>query len=146
MNRICTKCLVEKTLDEYRIYKGKVREGTKNYQRNICIVCERNVALQYYYRLGLEGPKKTAKYRANLKDTLGVDEYNKKFSEVSKRWQKQNLEKVMLSKIRKRAKELDLDFNLELIDIIIPNICPILGIPLISRPKRNNYRFFSNYR
>ena len=39
-------------------------------------------------------------------------------------------EKKMLNRARNRARERGLEFSLELSDIKIPDICPILGIPL----------------
>jgi hypothetical protein len=36
----------------------------------------------------------------------------------------------MLIRSRARAKKLGLEFNLEESDIVIPKICPVLGIPL----------------
>lgn len=39
-------------------------------------------------------------------------------------------ERFMLIRSRARAKKLGLEFNLEESDIVIPKICPVLGIPL----------------
>jgi hypothetical protein len=36
----------------------------------------------------------------------------------------------MLHSARARAQKKDLPFNLELDDIVIPDVCPVLGIPL----------------
>lgn len=43
---------------------------------------------------------------------------------------KRSLEKRMLARAKGRAKEYGIEFNIELEDIIIPEICPILDIPL----------------
>lgn len=40
--------------------------------------------------------------------------------------------RVAITAIRKRARENDLEFNLKPDDIIVPVICPVLGIPLIA--------------
>lgn len=39
-------------------------------------------------------------------------------------------ERFMLIRSRARAKKLGLEFNLEESDLIIPSVCPVLGIPL----------------
>lgn len=41
-----------------------------------------------------------------------------------------NYEKFLLNHAKSRARKLKIEFNLELNDIIIPEICPILEIPL----------------
>lgn len=40
--------------------------------------------------------------------------------------------------IRHRAKERNLEFNIEVSDIIVPEICPVLNIPIILGKGRNN--------
>lgn len=44
----------------------------------------------------------------------------------------------LLKHARKRAKDQQKDFNLELSDIIIPDFCPILNIPLTKYEKLSN--------
>jgi len=39
---------------------------------------------------------------------------------------------VLLHNAKRRAKERELDFNLDLNDIVIPTKCPILNIPLVK--------------
>ena len=53
---------------------------------------------------------------------------------------KTSYEKILLASAKRRAKEANLSFDLELSDIIIPDRCPVLGIPLIrpSIPKRRD--------
>lgn len=44
-------------------------------------------------------------------------------------WTMNNPEKSILLKIRGRARKIGIPFDLELSDIVIPEVCPILGIP-----------------
>jgi hypothetical protein len=53
-----------------------------------------------------------------------------KVNALHRAWEKANPEKHMLCRAKKRAKQFNLDFNLELEDIHIPTQCPILGIVL----------------
>ena len=47
----------------------------------------------------------------------------------SKDWWRHNPHKVLLSGARKRAKKAGIPFNLSIEDIVIPDVCPIMGIP-----------------
>jgi hypothetical protein len=53
-------------------------------------------------------------------------------------WEKANPERKMLASAKARAKKKGLLFNLELLDIYIPSICPVLGIELKSNGKRTD--------
>ena len=41
-----------------------------------------------------------------------------------------NLERILLASAKCRAKRQGLAFDLELVDVVIPAVCPVLGIPL----------------
>ena len=56
--------------------------------------------------------------------------WNKKCAGSSAKWHKGNPEAVMLRSAKHRAKRDDLPFNLEKSDIVIPKLCPVLGIEL----------------
>ena len=47
-------------------------------------------------------------------------------------YRKDHNEQRLLIACRKRAKEKGLEFNLELEDIIIPEVCPYLGLPITN--------------
>ena len=76
--------------------------------RNVCLIC-RNEQLKRYRKDNSEAVK-----------------------EQQKRYRLNNPEKQMLKHARERSKQKNLPFNIEEIDIIIPTICPVLGIPLKS--------------
>jgi hypothetical protein len=48
--------------------------------------------------------------------------------QIVKNWRYKNPEKAMLQRVRARARRKKYEFNLELIDILIPEVCPILRI------------------
>ncbi len=50
--------------------------------------------------------------------------------EAGRRWRNNNHEKMVLKAAIYRAKSKNLDFTIDLSDIIIPNLCPVLGIPV----------------
>lgn len=54
----------------------------------------------------------------------------KKVNLYNKSRRDDNKEKFILSEIKNRAKSNGLEFDLEIEDIIIPNLCPILGIEI----------------
>lgn len=66
-----------------------------------------------------------------------VAEYNREYYKrpgVAERKYKQSLSdprKLILNTARYRAKRDAVDFDIQLSDIIIPEVCPILGIPLV---------------
>src|SRR5208283_2776809 len=52
--------------------------------------------------------------------------------EKDRKYRNDHPERYMLTEAKRRAKKYGLDFNLELEDIVIPEVCPALGIPLFS--------------
>ena len=71
---------------------------------------------------------------------MGKKETNKKWYdnnrektlERAKQWRSENKERFMWNQAKCRAKKKGMEFNLEVIDIVIPTHCPIFGIPLFS--------------
>jgi hypothetical protein len=49
-----------------------------------------------------------------------------------KRWREANPERQLLIAARSRAKARGLAFDLELSDVVIPDVCPVLGTPMVS--------------
>lgn len=71
------------------------------------------------------------------------DEYRranlKKINKYAQKYRKKNIEQAMLSAAKARAKDLGLQFNIDISDIIVPDACPVLGIKLsIEGVKQNS--------
>lgn len=96
---------------------------------------ERNRA----YRANLSPEKKEAKrkraleryYERRDQDLPKMREYSKKRYATDRRL-------ALFDGAKRRAMLYDLPFNITLDDIIIPDVCPVLGIPIISGGKANN--------
>jgi len=53
----------------------------------------------------------------------------------SREAREKNYEASLLYGSRSRAKKMGLDFDLDITDIVIPDVCPLLGIPLYMADK-----------
>ena len=103
----CKACLIEKSLDLF--YN---RGDNKNAKRSLCIECHLERRKNRY-----------AKASEN-------ESFKKEHAAKAAKWRKENVAKNMLSRAKSRAKNNSLEFDISLEDIIIPDICPILGIKL----------------
>ena len=54
------------------------------------------------------------------------------YAEHSANYRIKNPERVLCSMAKRRAKKKGLEFNIDKLDIDIPIICPILGIPIVK--------------
>jgi len=66
--------------------------------------------------------EKAKKYEAVNKD---------KITKQKKKYKLENFELVMFRGARQRAKSRGLDFSISVDDIVVPDVCPALGIPLV---------------
>lgn len=56
--------------------------------------------------------------------------HREKVIEYQKGWRSKRTEGYLLSAARRRAKQKGLDFNIDITDIVVPETCPALGIPI----------------
>ena len=103
----CNKCNVEKDLNCF-FY----RKDTNKY-RNECKECHCITNKKYYYENG------------------GREADSKRKSE----YKLSNPEVHLLKSARERAKEKNIPFDITADDVIIPETCPVLGIPLKAGEK-----------
>lgn len=65
-----------------------------------------------------------------------MDEYRRtnaiKLASEAQQWRNKNPEKCMLIGAKKRAKTKNIDFSLTPKDVSIPDVCPVLGIPMFK--------------
>jgi hypothetical protein len=101
MKKKCTKCKLEKPIEDFHKKKNH-----KDGRRTRCIECEKEDRV-----LAIKNDPK---------------------SEYRREWRRNiaNREKYILRGAKGRAKVRNLEFNLEINDILIPEYCPILGVKL----------------
>ena len=112
--KICTKCELEKDLKEF--YKTSTTKDGYTYN---CISC---------YQLYRESHREqSVSYMKKLRETNP-----EKLNEVKRNsWRNLDPRKKMFQQCLHRAKRKHLEFNITIEDIIIPDECPILGLPFV---------------
>lgn len=134
MNKTCTRCGKEE--NEIRFKKRK-QDGYEWYS-SVCLECHNKKNKQYQRKRRQENPEEVKAYHLNyIKRYREVPEHKEEDNKRRQEWVKKNPEKVLLNSARYRAKLRGLEFNLELEDIQIPEVCPILGIQLSYHNKRS---------
>lgn len=108
-SRLCKKCGEEKQIDKFPQSSSKLADGSiKKYREYVCYSCKY---------------KREREIDPNFKE---------KKREYRKGYNKQNPSHKLLWNSKSRAKKMSLAFDLTLDDIKIPEVCPLLGIPLFS--------------
>ena len=107
----CTRCNQIKPIDEF-VYSKK-----ENRYKSRCKKCRHEVYLEQKKR-NLETAKKY------------YDDNKKTILEKLKHKRENNLEKELIRSAKRRAKNKNLEFNIDDSDVIIPERCPVLGIKL----------------
>lgn len=129
--KFCTKCGVEKDLEEFK-KSPRSRDGRYSH----CKACEtayratRTTETKAYLRQYYDQNKPhlaayMARYHQDHKSARNA--YNKTYYQAKRM---NHLEHDILYRCRSRAKRLRIAFNLTLEDIVIPVVCPVLGIPI----------------
>jgi hypothetical protein len=76
--------------------------------------------------------KNFTKQRKTRAERLKTDpEFRATIYAKNLRWSRKNVAKLIFLRARGRAKELGLPFDLQFSDVVIPEKCPALGIPLV---------------
>ncbi len=128
----CACCKTDKDFAEFG-KKAMNKDGLYNY----CRACKAKQDRQYYQLNRSQVLEKVKERADTIKEDLA--EYHKEYrernkdrlSEVLYQSRRSNTGKFLYNACKYRAKERGIDFNLDLDDVIIPKICPILKIPLI---------------
>ena len=103
-------------------------ERAKQYRKDWYQKNKDNIQAQHrqYYEDNKEQVKiRMKKYRKELGDT-----YKEYQNERTTKYRQENPEKSMYVLLKSRAKKQDIDFNLDIEDLKIPNECPVLNIPI----------------
>ena len=114
----CVKCLEIK--EDTCFFKN---QKSKDGLRSDCKECNYEIKKDWETRNIENVLKKRKEYRSrrDVKDRRCA---------LTKEWNKNNNESVICSRAKKRAKQLNLPFDITKEDIVIPECCPILGIKM----------------
>lgn len=103
-----------------------------------CYICKQILPDSNFYKKNKYGKygKKANGCRSCVRNKARRD-YQKHKSSAREKYRK-NPEKRMYQNIKGRAKKNNIDFNIQQSDIIIPKICPVLGIKIIPFSNSDN--------
>lgn len=127
----CSRCKIEKEKTEF-----SRADKTKDRCSVYCKVCKSDVDREYY-QLNREAILQRVKERSlTIKEELA--DYHKLYRQLNLERltsiaylnKRKNPEVELYRRVKTRARKQGLDFDLSLSDIVIPEFCPVLHIPL----------------
>lgn len=132
----CTICFIEKDLDNF--YK-KLNKNGRYYYTSMCKKCHQEYSLKYsnIYRQTEKGKKIRSEYRKNRINNDSAfalrckEQRNKSF--------KKHINVSIFNRTKRRASLKGIEFTITKEDIVIPNICPILEIPIYVGTKKDYF-------
>lgn len=94
----------------------------------------KQTAREYYYQNKDVVLETVRKYRDANRETI---------KEKGRGYYRRKIESRLLNAARSRAKARNLEFDIDVTDIVIPDVCPLLGIPVFvnegkAKPKPNS--------
>lgn len=114
--KICNTCNEEKELNKFSPHKkSKLGVNSKCKKCSSLEQKERYKANPNLYK------KRAKKYRKNNPE---------RYKEIAKKYTNGNPKRKLLDGCRYRAKKANIDCNIEMTDILIPEFCPILNIKI----------------
>ena len=125
----CSKCGNELPLEAFN--KGNSLFG----RRSFCRECEKVIQ---------NTPERVARRRELELKRRENPEYVKHRNKKDRERRHSNVEsykKAMLSSARSRARSKNLDFNIDVSDIELPEVCPLLGIPLSINASNKEFSY-----
>ena len=151
ITKVCTKCGLEKPLSEYYNQKGQ-----KHGKQPRCKACQKEYRQQYYQSNRETILIRTAEYQKNHPEVGRRS--NKKYQEthkdeINRRARLRDAENPeqralirrkakdanpihgLFVQTRSRAKQSNIPFTIEESDLALPEVCPVLGIPLVWTEK-----------
>lgn len=120
---ICLQCKIEKSIDFIN-------------KNGICKECAKINNRIYYIKNRSNLICKTMKHYNENKDKIALKrkqhrvENNEALNKGRRERNVLNKEKILLAMAKNRSKNKNIEFNLTIEDIKIPEICPVLGIPI----------------
>lgn len=125
----CTKCGKELPLENFN--RGNSLFG----RRSFCRECEKEIQ---------NSPERVARRRELELKRRENPEYVKHRNKKDRERRHSNVlsyKKAMLSSARSRARSKNLDFNIDVSDIELPEVCPLLGIPLSINASNKEFSY-----
>ena len=133
--KACSKCGQEKPLYNFGMHKGK--------PRSCCKVCKKAQDLDYKARNAAKIAAYMVDYKNKNLDRVKAqlcewhlrnkERRNARCRELHRKRSEDSPEHVILMNIKNRAKKIGVEFDLKDEDIVIPKICPVLGIKIERR-------------
>jgi len=125
VEKTCKICKIQKPLDSFRKKKGG-KYGKYNKCRQCCCI-------EYEHQQNVLSNERKQQILDNKKRRYHflTKEEKRKNLDKQKEYYMKYPEKILYKNARHRAKEENLEFDIQIDDIVIPEFCPILGIRLI---------------